>query len=170
MNILSKFRSVRIFVFDMDGVLTDGGLFIEPDGIWTRRMDIKDGYALNAASKAGYKVIVISGSQSDAVANRLHKLGISEVYMNVTLKEEFLKKMVVEHDLSLEELLYMGDDLPDSGCLAMAGLSCCPADAPIEIKEICSYISPFQGGRGCVRDVIEKVLILNQKWQKDTSI
>jgi 3-deoxy-D-manno-octulosonate 8-phosphate phosphatase (KDO 8-P phosphatase) len=163
MNILSRFAKVKSFVFDMDGVLTDGGLLIQSESTWVRRMDIKDGYALNLAARSGYKIFVISGSESKPVSERLIQLGVSEVHMKVTDKEELLKSLVVRNGIRLDELLFMGDDIPDMGCLRIAGISGCPADAVPEVKEICSYISPFGGGHGCVRDVIEKVLKLNNR-------
>lgn len=170
LNILSRFKTVKAFVFDMDGVLTDGGLQVEEDGKWLRRMDIKDGYALQLAVKCGYTVIVISGSSSTAVASRLNKLGIADVFMNITDKEFFLEEYLLKNKFTTADILYMGDDIPDYNCMRIAGLACCPADAVAEIKQIASYISHMRGGYGCVRDVIEKVLKLNNKWPLDTSV
>ncbi len=170
MNILTAFKNIKAFAFDMDGVLTDGGLFIEADGTWLRRMDIKDGYALQLAVKQGYKIIVISGSDSKPVAERLRKLGITEIFMNVTDKEAFFKNYILQKNLLQNEILYMGDDIPDYGCMKLAGVACCPADAVAEIKKISNYISHVCGGYGCVRDVIEKVLKLNNHWPMHTSI
>lgn len=154
----------------MDGVLTDGGLHIEHDGHWLRRMNIKDGYALQLAVKYGYRVVVISGSESGAVAERLHRLGITDVFMKVTSKESFLKEYILKNNLALNEILFMGDDIPDYNCMKIAGFACCPADAAVEIKQISSYISAMRGGYGCARDVIEKVLKLNNDWPLDTSV
>ena len=170
MNILSRLRFIKTFVFDMDGVLTDGGLHIEQDGQWLRRMNIKDGYALQLAVKCGYKVVVISGSESQPVAERLYKLGITDVFMKVTNKESFLKDYILKNNFALNEILFMGDDIPDYNCMKIAGFACCPADAAVEIKQISSYISAMRGGYGCVRDVIEKVLKLNNHWPLDTSV
>ena len=170
MNILSRLRSIRTFVFDMDGVLTDGGLQIEHNGNWLRRMNIKDGYAIQLAVKSGYRVAVISGSESEPVAERLRKLGVTDVFMKVTDKQSFLKDYILKNNLNTDETLFMGDDIPDYHCMKIAGFSCCPADAAGEIKQISSYISHMPGGYGCVRDVIEKVLKLNNDWQLDTSV
>jgi 3-deoxy-D-manno-octulosonate 8-phosphate phosphatase (KDO 8-P phosphatase) len=170
MNILSRFRLIKTFVFDMDGVLTDGGLLIDHDGQWLRRMDIKDGYALQLAIKSGYKVLVISGSESKPVAERLNKLGITDVFMKVNDKRSFLKNYIEKNNCQPGEILFMGDDVPDYGCMQIADFACCPADAAIEIKQISSYISSFKGGCGCVRDVIEKVLKLNNNWPLETSV
>jgi 3-deoxy-D-manno-octulosonate 8-phosphate phosphatase (KDO 8-P phosphatase) len=170
MNILSRFKFIKVFVFDMDGVLTDGGLHIDEDGKWLRRMNIKDGYALQLAVRCGYKVVIISGSSSNPVAERLNKLGISEVFMNINNKESFFEEYILKNKFVTNEILYMGDDIPDYNCMRIAGLACCPADAVSEIKQIASYISYMHGGYGCVRDVIEKVLKLNNKWPLDTSV
>lgn len=170
MNILAAFKNIKAFVFDMDGVLTDGGLTIDDKGTWLRRMDIKDGYALQLAIKQGYSIIVISGSDSKPVAERLGRLGIKEVFMNVNNKEAFFKNYILEKSLLQNEILYMGDDIPDYGCMKMTVIACCPADAVAEIKKISNYISHARGGYGCVRDVIEKVLKLNNHWPVHTSI
>jgi 3-deoxy-D-manno-octulosonate 8-phosphate phosphatase (KDO 8-P phosphatase) len=164
MRILSRFKLVKTFAFDMDGVLTDGNILVDKDNNWLRSMNIRDGYALQVAVKSGFEVLVISGSCSSSVRDRLNRLGVTGVFMKVTNKEEFLKKYVDEKKMSLSELLFMGDDIPDYHCMKIAGIAACPADAAIEIKDIASYISPFKGGGGCVRDVIEKVLKLNNKW------
>ncbi len=154
----------------MDGVLTDGTVFLDQNNNWLRRMNIRDGYALQLAVKSGLNIIVISGSSSAPVAERLNRLGIKDVFMNISDKESFLKKMLLEKGLNLSETLYMGDDIPDYGCMKIAGLAVCPSDAAFEIKEIASYISSLQGGGGCVRDVIEKVLKLNDKWPLFTTV
>lgn len=170
MLILSRFKLIKTFVFDMDGVLTDGSVIVDSQNNWLRSMNIRDGYALQLAVKTGFGVIVISGSNSDHVASRLYKLGITDVYMGVKNKEEFLKNIVVEKKIDLNELLYMGDDIPDYGGMKIAGIGACPSDAATEIKKIASYISPLSGGKGCVRDVIEKVLKLNNKWTMKNNI
>jgi 3-deoxy-D-manno-octulosonate 8-phosphate phosphatase (KDO 8-P phosphatase) len=170
MNILSRFRLVKTFVFDMDGVLTDGKVLIMDDNNWLRRMNIRDGYALQLAVISGFRVIIISGSDSLPVQQRLNKLGITDVFMNVTNKEDSLKELMIKKKINWNELLFMGDDIPDYFCMKKAGVAACPADAASEIREIASYISPFKGGDGCVRDVIEKVLKLNNKWTLQNNI
>jgi 3-deoxy-D-manno-octulosonate 8-phosphate phosphatase (KDO 8-P phosphatase) len=164
MNILGLFKQITTFVFDVDGVLTDGTVFVLEDGLQARRMNIKDGFALQMAEKNGYRVLVISGGNSPQVAQRLEKLGISNVHMAVLDKKKFLLDYMSENKLKTEEVLYMGDDLPDLPAMSVVGLPCCPADAVNEVKETVQYISPFNGGNACVRDVIEKVLKLNDKW------
>lgn len=170
MNILAAFKPVKLFVLDVDGVLTDGSLLVLNDGQMARRMNIKDGYALQLAVKNGYRILVISGGISEAVKSRLQKLGVTDVFMNVENKKELLLQYVKQHDFTWPQVLYMGDDIPDFYTMQMAGLACCPFDAVPEIKAISHYISPVRGGEGCVRDVIEKVLKLNDHWKMDISI
>ena len=170
MSVLEKFKSIKTFVFDVDGVLTDGTLLILNDGQMARRMNIKDGYALQLAVKKGYRVVIISGGTSDAVQERLQKLGITDCFLKIDNKKEKLVEYVAEHELSWEEILFMGDDIPDYVPMQLTGLPCCPADAVAEIKQISHYISPVQGGKGCARDVIEKVLKLNGHWNLDTTV
>lgn len=169
MDILEQFKNVKIFVFDVDGVLTDGTVLVL-EGLQARRMSIKDGFALQMAIKKGYKILIISGGYSEAVKERLAKLGVRHVHMAVEDKKTFLSDYVKRCKLKWAELLYMGDDIPDYGLMKLVGIPCCPADAVPEIRDIVNYISPFNGGSGCVRDVIEKVLKLNDHWDYDTDI
>ncbi len=163
-NSLSNFNHIKAFVFDVDGVLTNGDLIILPNGVMARTMNVKDGYALQLAVKKGYKVAIISGGNSKEVIERLNILGITDVFMNVSDKAQTLKQFQTSHNLETNEILFMGDDLPDLEVMQMVGLPCCPFDAVDEIKAICTYISPVIGGKGCARDVIEKVLKLHQQW------
>jgi 3-deoxy-D-manno-octulosonate 8-phosphate phosphatase (KDO 8-P phosphatase) len=164
MNILENFKSVKAFVFDIDGVLASDTLLILEGGLITRNMNSKDGHALRIAVKKNYPVAVISGGDSEAVKIRLSKLGIKDIFLQVSSKKEKLAEYVLQNNLQWENVLYMGDDIPDYACLQMVGVPCCPANAAIEIKQISKYISPLNGGDGCVRDVIEKVLKLNGHW------
>jgi 3-deoxy-D-manno-octulosonate 8-phosphate phosphatase (KDO 8-P phosphatase) len=170
MNILEQFKQVTTFVFDVDGVLTDGTLFVFDDGQFVRRMNIKDGFALQLAVKKGYRVAIISGGASDAVTQRLNRLGIADVFMQVTDKKEKLTEYVQQHRLQWNEVLFMGDDIPDFEVMKQVGLSCAPADAATEIKQIAKYISLLPGGQGCVREVIEKVMKLNNHWELHTDV
>lgn len=170
MNVLEKFKTVKTFVFDVDGVLTDGTLLILEDGQMARRMNIKDGYALQLAIKKGYRVVIISGGTSEAVKERLARLGVKDCFVKIDDKKAKLIEYVAQHKLVWEEILFMGDDIPDYIPMQLTGLPCCPADAAPEIKRICRYISPVEGGRGCARDVIEKVLKLNGHWDLDTTV
>jgi 3-deoxy-D-manno-octulosonate 8-phosphate phosphatase (KDO 8-P phosphatase) len=164
MNILELFAPIRTFVFDVDGVLTDGSLMLTEDGHMLRSMNIKDGYAMQLAIKKGYKVWIISGGKSEAVKLRLNRLGVQEVYIGIESKKEFLHEIALVSNTEYDYVLYMGDDIPDYAAMQVCGLPCCPNDAAPEIKQVSKYISPFNGGKGCVRDVIEKVLKLNGDW------
>ena len=170
MQILKRFKLITTFIFDMDGVLTDGNILIDKDNNWLRSMNVRDGYALQLAVKSGYRVVVISGSNSGPVTERLKRLGIKEVFMNVTSKADFLKEYMKSNNLHSEEVLFMGDDIPDYFCMKMAGIAACPADAALEIRDVASYVSNCKGGNGCARDVIEKVLKLNEHWPLENNI
>ena len=167
---LEHFKHITTFVFDVDGVLTDGNLFVLPDGLMARRMNIKDGYALQLAVKKGYRVVIISGGNSPEVKERLLKLGLTDVWMQVENKSAILKDFMLKQGLEKKSVLYMGDDIPDLEVMQLAGLPCCPADAAQEIKGKSLYISHLQGGEGCARDVIEKVMKLRGDWGEDVSI
>lgn len=170
MNVLEQFRHIRAFIFDVDGVLTDGTVQLLPGGEQSRKMNTRDGYALQLAVKMGYRIAVISGGRSESVVSRLNGLGITDVFTNVTNKVDRLEDYALEHDLMWEQVLYMGDDIPDYRAMQLCGLAACPADAAPEIKSISRYISPVTGGHGCVRDVIEKVLKLNGHWLLDEGV
>ncbi|MBY0480388.1 MAG: 3-deoxy-D-manno-octulosonate 8-phosphate phosphatase [Chitinophagaceae bacterium] len=170
MSILKRFKSVSCFVFDVDGVLTDGSLLVLSDGVMARRMNIKDGFALQLAIKKGYHVLVISGGNSPEVKDRLEKLGISNVWMQVQDKEAVLSKWMKVNQIVADAVLYMGDDVPDLSVMQLAGLQTCPLDAAIDIKNRAHFISAYKGGEGCVREVIEKVMKLRGDWGADTTV
>ena len=165
MNVLQQFKNIKAFVFDVDGVLTDGSLIVLPNNMMARTMNVKDGYALQLAVKMGFKVAIISGGNSAEVKERLNLLGVTDDYMNVSNKVEALENFVEKYQLQQQDILFMGDDIPDAEVMKVAALPCCPADAVDEIKAISQYISPFNGGKGCARDVIEKTMKLNNLWQ-----
>ncbi|MBA4166077.1 MAG: HAD hydrolase family protein [Chitinophagaceae bacterium] len=170
MNLIGQFRQITTFVLDVDGVMTDGAVYVFEDGQQVRGMSTRDGFALQLAIKKGYRVIVISGGISNAVVQRLNKLGVAEVHMGVHDKRALLLQYMQDNNLSKDELLYMGDDIPDYMAMLESGLPCAPADAAPEIKKIAHYISSLDGGRGCVREVIEKVLKLNGHWELVTDV
>ena len=170
MNVLELFQPVKAFVFDVDGVLTDATVQVTEAGDMLRTMSIRDGYALQLAVKKGYKVWVISGGKSEGVRIRLNRLGITEVHLDVRNKTSVLNKLVKDSDGNFANLLYMGDDIPDHAVMQLCGLPCCPADAVAEVKQVSKYISPLAGGKGCVREVIEKVLKLNGDWDMPDGI
>jgi 3-deoxy-D-manno-octulosonate 8-phosphate phosphatase (KDO 8-P phosphatase) len=170
MNVLESFQHITTFVFDVDGVLTDGTVLLLENGLQARRMNVKDGLALQMALNKGYRVVIISGGYSEPVLKRLQYLGIEEIFLANKNKLQFLQDYKVEKELEWSQILYMGDDLPDIGLLQMAGVAACPGDAVAEVKAVCNYISPVIGGAGCVRDVIEKVLRLNDHWEYEVNI
>ena len=170
MNVLELFKPITTLVFDVDGVLTDGTLLILPDGLMARRMNIKDGYGLQLAVKKGYHVVIISGGNSPEVKDRLQKLGVAEVFMQVKDKVEVLAGFVEKNSLSWGEVLYMGDDIPDLEVMNKVALPCCPRDAVQEVRSVSKYISHLDGGFGCGRDVIEKVMKVRGHWTDDSHI
>jgi 3-deoxy-D-manno-octulosonate 8-phosphate phosphatase (KDO 8-P phosphatase) len=164
MNLLEPFNEIKAFIFDVDGVLTDGNLLITEKGELLRTMNVRDGYAMKRALEAGYHVCIITGGNSAGVTDRLRALGITEIHSGISNKIAIYNQLVEKHGLEEGSILYLGDDMPDYEVMRRVGLPACPKDAIREIKEIASYISPFEGGKGCVRDVIEKVLRLKDDW------
>lgn len=164
MNFLEKFKLVDTFIFDVDGVLTNGELLIQPDGALLRKMFVKDGYALQHAVKQGYRVVIISGGKPLGVEQRLAGLGIEDMFYNAHDKKAIYLDYVKSNKLDPEGIIFMGDDIPDYELMRMVGIPACPNDAAIEIQEIAQYVSPYDGGMGCVRDIIEKVLRLHGRW------
>lgn len=167
---LELFKPIKTFIFDIDGVLAIDTMIVMPDGELIRSMNSKDGYAMQLAIKKGYNIIIITGGNSEAVKQRLIKLGVKDVFLGVHNKEKLLQEYAEQQSLLLSQMLYMGDDIPDYMAMQLVSLPCCPADAVPEIKQISKYISPYTGGYGCGRDVIEKVLKLNGHWDVDTSL
>jgi 3-deoxy-D-manno-octulosonate 8-phosphate phosphatase (KDO 8-P phosphatase) len=155
---------ITTFIFDVDGVLTDGNVTVFPDGQLIRKMHIKDGYALKTAIENGYNVCIISGGTNEAVRSRLKNLGLTDIYLGVHNKIEQLNEYLDIYGIKLQEVLYMGDDLPDFHVMKTVGLAACPKDAVQEIQDISIYISQKKGGNGCVRDVIEQVMKVQDKW------
>ncbi|MDO5968211.1 HAD-IIIA family hydrolase [Flavivirga aquimarina] len=155
---------ITTFIFDVDGVLTDGTVTVTSSGEMLRKMNIKDGYALKTAVDMGYNVCIISGGSNEGVRKRLQGLGISNIYLGAHNKIEQLDEYLNNNDIKSENVLYMGDDIPDFPVMQRIGLPCCPQDAVPEIKNISKYISHKKGGKGAVRDVIEQVLKVQEKW------
>jgi 3-deoxy-D-manno-octulosonate 8-phosphate phosphatase (KDO 8-P phosphatase) len=168
--LLASLKKISCFVFDVDGVLTNGEVIVMPNGILVRKMNIKDGYALQLAIKKGYHVWVISGGNSEEVEDRLRKLGITEVHMRVKDKRALLQELSILHGIALDEMLFMGDDMPDYEAMSIVGIAACPKDAAVDIKSISTYIALANGGDGCAREVIEKVLKLNDRWDVEDHV
>ena len=155
---------ITTFIFDVDGVLTDGKVTIFPDGQLIRSMSIKDGYALKKAIDNGYNVCIISGGTNAAVKTRLRDLGITDIFLGVQDKVDKMNEYIEIYDIDITNVLYMGDDIPDFQVMKNVGLPACPKDAVQEIQDISIYVSQKKGGNGCVRDVIEQVLKVQDKW------
>jgi len=170
MNVLAEFKKITTFIFDIDGVLTDGTLLVLGDGLQARQMHVKDGFGMQMAMKQGYRVFIVSGGVSEESKKRLEYLGIKEIHLGVGDKINFIEGLLKSNKIKWDEVLYMGDDLPDLPIMSKVGLSACPADAVSEVKNVVKYISPVNGGWGCVRDVIEKVLKVNDHWKYETDV
>lgn len=157
-------QKIKALAFDVDGVLSLQTVIMQSDGMPQRTVNIRDGYALQLAAKSGLKVAIITGATVDAVRKRYEVLGIQDVYIGCSRKIETYQYFLDKYGLQDEEVMYMGDDIPDYEILQRCGLPCCPADAAQEIKQICAYVSPLCGGYGCARDVIEQILAVQGKW------
>ena len=157
-------HQINTFIFDVDGVLTDGSVTITSEGEMLRTMNIKDGFALKTAIDTGYNLCVISGGSNEGVRKRLANLGVKDIYLGAHHKIEQLNEYISNKGITTSQILYMGDDIPDYPVMKLVGLPCCPQDAVPEIKAISKYISHKSGGKGAVRDVIEQVLKVQDKW------
>lgn len=165
-NYLKKLHDIKCFIFDVDGVLTDGTTLALESGEQARSFSIKDGYGIERALLAGYTVAIISGGNQIGVRKRLEFLKIRHIHLGVKDKTEVFGKLCADTGINPSEVLYAGDDLPDYDVMKLAGLPCCPNDAIQEIKDISLYISDKNGGGGCVRDMIEKVMKVQGTWRK----
>ncbi len=166
-NYREKLPKINTFVFDYDGVLTNGQIIALPTGEALRVSNVKDGYALQLAVKKNYKVVIISGGNAVSTMRRLEALKIVDVFLSVENKIAVFDKYLKDNNLTPETVLYMGDDIPDYPVMKIAGVSACPADAAEEVKSIADYISHLKGGEGCARDIIEQVLKVQGKWMND---
>lgn len=168
-EVKKKLQSVKAFVFDVDGVFTNGSVMLHPGGEFIRMMNIKDGFAVQHAVKMGYPLAIISGGYSKMVRKRFIALGVKDIFMKCSSKIAAFDSFLSRHSLIADNILCMGDDLPDYEIMKIAGFSACPSDAATEIIELSHYVSDRKGGEGCVRDVIEQVLRLQGKWMNDIS-
>lgn len=163
-NFKEDIVKVKAFIFDIDGVLSLQTISLNAFGVPNRTINLRDGYALQLAVKKGYHIGVISGSNSKEYKKRLKLLGITDIYLNSRIKQDHFTAFIKKHNLSISDVVFMGDDIPDYQVMKQAGIAVCPSDADSEIKQISSYISDKKGGEGCVRDVIEQVLRLHDNW------
>ena len=155
---------IKALVFDVDGVLSANVMVMADDGNPIRTVNVKDGYALQLAVKCGIRVAIITGARVDSIAKRFEYLGITDVYLRSSQKINDLNNFMEKYGLKPEEILYMGDDIPDYQVMKICGLPCCPSDAAPEIKGVATYVSPYNGGYGCARDVVEQILRSRGQW------
>jgi len=158
---------IRAIIFDIDGVLSTSTIPMDTTGQPVRTLNIKDGYAIQLAVKRGLQVAIITGGKTENVRLRYEGLGVQDVHIGVSMKLTVYESFKEKYGLRDEEVMYMGDDIPDYEVMQACGLPCCPADAAPEIKEISTYVSPYDGGQGCGRDIIEQILKAQGKWAMD---
>lgn len=166
-NYKTQLKNINTFIFDYDGVLTDGSVIMMPDGEGLRISSIRDGYALQLAVKKGYNVAVISGASARSMSKRLEALKVTDVFLGVENKIRTLQEYMKAKGIQPSQILFMGDDIPDYEIMLHVGLPTCPSDAAEEIKKVSKYISHFPGGKGCARDVIEQVMKVQGKWMNN---
>ncbi|MCF6129493.1 HAD-IIIA family hydrolase [Flavobacterium sp. AS60] len=157
-------NNITTFIFDVDGVLTDSSVHVTPTGEMLRIMNIRDGFAMKAAVESGYHVCIISGGNNEGVRIRLQNLGITDIHLASPDKVATFNEYIKQYNIIPEQVLYMGDDIPDYHVMQLVGLPVCPQDASQEIKAICKYISHKKGGKGAVREIIEQVMKVQGKW------
>ncbi|MDR2891059.1 MAG: HAD hydrolase family protein [Alistipes sp.] len=167
-NFKEKLTRVEAFVFDVDGVFTDGGLVPLADGDFVRTYHARDGYAVTYAVSEGYSIYIITGGRGETLKRRFDMLKVTGFYPNVADKCAVLRELAEREGLNLANVVYMGDDIPDLGVMRMVGIPVCPADACHEIIDTAIYVSQYAGGKGCVRDIIEQVLRAKGDWLKHT--
>ena len=166
MNYKEKLKDITTFILDVDGVLTDGKVYLLKEEV-VRALNSKDGYALQYASKNNYDIFIITGGYSEDLKNRLIDLGIKDVFLRSSKKIDVYNGIKEKYGIEDKQVLYMGDDIPDIPVLKIAGVSCCPQDAAVDVKEIVDYHSPLDGGKGCVREIIEQTLRVQGTWLND---
>lgn len=169
-NYKAYLHKIKAFAFDVDGVFTDGSVQVSTTGDLLRTYNAKDGYAIRYASDKGYPIAIITGGASETIKIRFKMLGVSDVYLGARHKLPCFEEFCTMYDLKPEEVLYLGDDIPDIEIMEQCGLAVCPADAVAEVKAVVAHISTYEGGKGCVRDIVEQVLKVHDKWKNDDHI
>lgn len=165
-NFKEDIAKIKAFVFDVDGVFTDGGIVVDANGDFLRKYNAKDGYAVGYALKMGYLVCIITGGRGVCIEKRFNMLGVTRLYVSCMNKFDALKEFMNDYSLDKDQVMFMGDDIPDTEAMAYAGMPVCPSDAVSEVLEISRYVSQYGGGNGCVRDVVEQVLRARGHWAK----
>ncbi len=166
---MDKFKKIKAFAFDVDGVFTDGGILADLKGELYRTFDAKDAFAVRMAMMGGYPLAIITGGRSESIRERFKTCGINpeNIYLGSRNKIEDFKDFCSRHDLKAEEVMYFGDDLPDIPVMLECGCGVCPCDAVEEVKEIADHVSSRPGGKGCVREVLRELMIEQGKWTFD---
>jgi 3-deoxy-D-manno-octulosonate 8-phosphate phosphatase (KDO 8-P phosphatase) len=160
-------QKIRAIVFDLDGVLSCSTIALDLEGTPLRTVNIKDGYAIQLAMKMGLRIAIISGCKIEAVRTRYEGLGMEDIYLGAAVKIKTYEEFKSKYGLEDDEVMFMGDDIPDLEVMHRVGCPVCPKDACHEIREVSIYISGYDGGKGCGRDVIEQTLKAQGKWLKD---
>lgn len=167
-NFKEEIVKTEAFIFDVDGVMTDGGIIPLADGDFIRKYNAKDGYAIAYAMRMGYRVCIITGGRGETLRHRMEMLGVKDLYMDCIDKMAAMRDFFARYGLDPSNVIYMGDDIPDLECMRAVGIPVCPADAAPEVLEAARYVSEFDGGKGCVRDIVEQVLRVRGDWAKDS--
>ena len=157
-------RMIRAVIFDVDGVLSAETVGMDQEGMPIRTMNIKDGYAIQLAVKMGLRVAIMTGGSSQAIVSRYEYLGVKDIFMSCAVKMETYEAFLKQYGLTDEEVIFMGDDIPDYEVMQRVGCPCCPADACAEVKAVATYVSQRRGGEGCARDVLEQVMQAQGLW------
>lgn len=165
LNFKQRLTKITTLIFDVDGVLTDGKVLVTENGDLLRNLNSKDGYALQLAVKKGFRLVIISGGNNEPVKKAMERSGITDIFIREHDKLQCYNDYIQAHSLKDEEVLFMGDDLPDYDVMSRVGVAACPNDAATEIKEISVYVSDRKGGEGCVRDIIEQTMRVQGKWE-----
>ena len=163
-NYKKLLKKITTFILDVDGVLTNGKILITSKGKMLREMNTKDGFIIKYALDKGFKIFIISGGTNKGVKERLKDLGIDEIFLGDHTKKDTYEKLIKKYNLQKNEIVYMGDDIPDIPVMKKIGVPCCPNDAVPDVKQISIYVSKKNGGEGCVRDIIEQTLRVQNKW------
>ena len=165
-NFKEDLAKIKAFAFDCDGVMTDSTVEMNSEGQLIRKFNAKDGYAIVKAMKVGYPVAIVSGGHGEIMEKRFKSLGVTDIYQSCTFKIEAIDDFRFKYGVEREEILFMGDDMPDIEPMLNVGLGVAPADAVIDVKAVARHVSEYAGGMGCVRDVIEQVLKAQGKWNE----
>ncbi|HEY8404587.1 MAG TPA: HAD-IIIA family hydrolase [Flavobacteriales bacterium] len=166
-NFKAKLKDIHTFIFDVDGVFTNNIIYLSANGEPLRTANVRDGYTVQLAVKMGLRIVILSGGKGEATRKRFEGLGVKDIYLGAGTKLEVFNQFIKENNIAPEDICYMGDDIPDYAVMQKVGLATCPADAVPEIKALAHYISPFNGGEGCVRDILEQALKMKGMWMTE---